>query len=236
MRRKGFSLLEALIGMSILLIIIVGVMEFLTATRSLFDRLKNSESEAQAAALAINRMKIDILHSGRGLAGALELGLVKAIEADQERLTTRSAEIAGRLRQDAEEGESRLFLTAPVEMKKGGEICLFDGEKGETGRISGVEDQDILLSSPITHTYYKESAQIVSLNATTYSIDRGTGTIRRQINTSSAQPLLEGISDFACGFAAERNLVQVTFAFASGKENRYEFKVFPKNIRLHPER
>lgn len=90
-RRDGFTLVEALIGLALSLIVIASGLEFFGLAQRAFFRLKAREEAGQAAAAALDRMRIDLLHAGRGLAAEMAAGLVEAVRADSAGLTTVSA-------------------------------------------------------------------------------------------------------------------------------------------------
>lgn len=89
--RPGFTLIEALIGLALSLFVISSGVAFFGLAQRSFLRLKEREEAGQAAAAALDRMRIDLLHAGRGLAEEIAAGTVEAVRADASELTTVSA-------------------------------------------------------------------------------------------------------------------------------------------------
>jgi len=89
--RPGFTLVEALIGLALSLFVISSGAAFFGLAQRSFSRLKEREEAGQAAAAALDRMRIDLLHAGRGLAEAPAAGPAEAVRADPGELTTASA-------------------------------------------------------------------------------------------------------------------------------------------------
>lgn len=90
-RLSGFTLIEALVGLALALFVLSAGVEFFGLALRSFHRLKTREEAGQAALAALDRMRIDLLHAGRGLAEEMATGTVEAVRADASGLTTVSA-------------------------------------------------------------------------------------------------------------------------------------------------
>jgi competence protein ComGF len=58
------------------------------------------------------------------------------------------------------------------------------------------------------------------------------GVIRRRVNASPAQPLLEDVASFEIECNRDANLVRLDLALKADEEKKYETTVFPKNTAM----
>jgi hypothetical protein len=95
-----------------------------------------------------------------------------------------------------------------------------------------VDKESITLSSPVEYPYLSENASIVLLRTISVFLDEKKQVLRRKVNSSSAQPLLEGAGSFSFDLDKASNLVKLRLAHTTNKEKFYEVSVFPKNTAL----
>jgi type II secretory pathway pseudopilin PulG len=232
MKAKGFSLLECLIGLSLSFFIVLACLEFFGAARKSYSRLKDKEEAAQSALAALDKMKVDILRAGEGLVLPVSLGLVEPVaEAGGGLLITRSErsyELAG----DLAAGAVRIPLTSTADLKPGREICLADDAHAEVLTVSSVGAGTAAVSPAVGRAYAREKARALLLEKISLTMDARLGVLRRRVNLSPAQPLLENARD--AEFAVDRpaNLVRVRFRLNSQGDPIYELRLFPKNPAL----
>lgn len=232
MKSRGFTLLECLIGLALALFIVCACLEFYGAAQKHFFRLKEKEETAQAAMAALDKMKVDILRAGQGLVREEGLGLVQAVAEDGGGLLIVRAERAYDLAGDVVEGDLLVPLTSVADLRPGREICLSDGERGEVLVISSVTAGAVVLSSPLGSGYSKEKSSALLLEKTSLILDAAGGVLRRKVNLSSAQPLLENVR--AAEFLVDRsaNVVRVRLGLKDQGDSTYELCLFPKNAAL----
>jgi len=232
MKARGFTLLECLIGLSLSLFVVCACLEFFVAAQKHFFELKEKEEAAQGALAAMDKIKVDILRAGLGLVRPAALGLVEAVAEDAGGLLVTRAEKAYELTADVLEGDVRLSLASVADLRAGREICLLDGEKGEVRVISSVAAGTVVLSSPVGFGYAREKASVILLEKISLYMDAGKSILRRRVNLSPAQPLLENVrsADFLVDRAA--NLVRVRLGLENQGDATYEICLFPKNPAL----
>jgi hypothetical protein len=109
---------------------------------------------------------------------------------------------------------------------------VFDSTKGEVKSISSVDKESIVLSSPLNFSSLKEETSVFLLREVSLFLDKNKHILRRKVNTSPAQPLLEEVGLFDFHYEKATNLVRLSLSFATNKEKAYETSVFPKNIAL----
>ena len=80
MKKGGFTLIECLVGLALSLFVISTGLEFFIRAERPFCGSRREGEAGQAALAALDRMRIDLLHAGRGLSLEIEVGLVEAAE------------------------------------------------------------------------------------------------------------------------------------------------------------
>jgi prepilin-type N-terminal cleavage/methylation domain-containing protein len=234
MSRKGFTLVELLIGMSLFTIILVAGVEFFRHAGALFFKLKDAEEDSQAVYSALDRIRLDLVRGGRGLKEAMDLGLVTAVEAGPEKLTILSTEGARTLGQDLGPGGGRAVLDSTEGFKKGGGVCFLEGSRGEVRNVAAVEGATLILDLPAEAGYSAGACRVLPIESVSYYLGTLDRVVRRRVNSSPAQPLIEDVEDFRFSFDVPSNLASVALVLAPHKERRYGIQVFPKNAGLSP--
>lgn len=232
MRARGFSLLECLIGLTLALFVVCACLEFFGAAERSYFKLKDKEEAAQSALAALDKMSVDILRAGQGLAQVAGLGVVEPVVESGGGLLITRAEKSYDLAADVAPGDLRVPLADDSELRPGRELCLTDGEKGEVCLVASVEPGAAVVSSPLVNGFAREKTAVLLLEKTFFSLDARQAVIRRRVNLSSAQPLLEnaGSAEFLVDRPA--NLVRVRFSLISEGDAIYELRLFPKNPAL----
>jgi hypothetical protein len=95
-----------------------------------------------------------------------------------------------------------------------------------------VDDESIVLSSPLNFSFIKEKTSLIIVKKITLYLDEKKPTLRRKVNSSPAQPLLEETSFFDFERNKAVNLVKLRLQLKTNKEKFYEISVFPKNAAL----
>lgn len=232
MKKRGFSAIESSLSLALFLIIIIAVFESFGITRSFFFKLKNTQEENQAAMAALDKMKIDLLRAGAGLLQPVRQGAVEGIAISSGTLIIYSREKTYSFLEDLFPGENRIVLETAAGLSPGREVCVFDEEKAEVKTISSVAGKTIFLATPLEASFSISETQLALLERTTLFFDAKNGSIRRKVNASSPQPLLEDVSYFEFAYEKELNLAALSFALKNNKEKKYELLVYPKNIAL----
>jgi len=232
MRKGGFSLVECLLGMALSLFVITSSLQFFGLAQKVFFRLKEREEAGQGALAALDKMRIDLLHAGRGLAGEMALGLVDAARATEDELRTTSLEKPLMLTGTARAGDIRLLLASTADIASGQEICLSDGPVGEVRTVAAVEHGAVSLREPLERDYSLDTAVVSLLENVAYFLDGPARILRRRVNSGSAQPLLENIAAAIWLYDPEARLVRVRLELSVEGAHPHETTVFLKNPAL----
>ncbi len=230
--RAGFTLLELLVGLSLSFFVVLAVLEFFGAARRSYVRLKDREEAAQGAAAALDKMRIDILRAGQGLAVAAAAGVVDPVAESGGGLELLRAEEELVLAADIASGEVRLPLVRTGQVKPGREVCLENGADSEVVTVASLTVGAAVLSSPLAHDHPRDGTSVFLIERVVLNLDSRLGVLRRKVNLSSAQPLLESVR--AAEFLADptTNLVRVRFSLGPQGDATYELCLFPKNSAL----
>lgn len=232
MKKRGFSAIELMISLGFSLFVLLAAAEFFSLTRSLFLKLKRAEEANQSALAALDKMKIDLLRAGFGLVGPVRQGTVEGLTADSGIMTIILVDESRLLREDVSAGETKVVLESGAGLSPGREVCLADDEKSELGLISAAAGDSIVLSEPLEHSYAGSAGRMLVLEKITLYRDERSGAIRRKVNSSSPQPLLDDVRLFACAYDPDRKIARIGFALEDDQEKKYEIAVFPKNLGL----
>ena len=232
MRKGGFSLVESLLGMALSLFVITSSLQFFGLAQKVFFQLKEREEAGQGALAALDKMRIDLLHAGRGLAGEMALGLTEAARATDDELRTTSLEKPLRLTGTARAGDIRLLLASTADIASGQEICLSDGSAGEVRTVAAVGHGAVSLREPLARDYSLDTAAVSLLENVAYFVDGPARILRRRVNSGSAQPLLENIAAAIWLYDPEARLVRVRLELSVEGAHPHETTVFLKNSAL----
>jgi type II secretory pathway pseudopilin PulG len=238
MRKGGFTLIECLLGLALSVFVITTGFEFFARAAKAFARLKEREEAGQAALAALDRMRIDLLHAGRGLSPEIGLGLVEGAVATADELRTTSLEKELTLAAEARAGDTRISVASTADVAAGQRMTLREGTAGEVRTVVRVEAGAVLIDAPLERSYAPATAVLSLLEVVTYFLDEPAGILRRRVNASPAQPLLEGTAAAAWSLDASSHLVSVRLelddpVIADSKgAHPHEATVFLKNPAL----
>jgi len=231
-QEKGFTLIESLISLSIFLLIVLAALEFFSFTRIHFFKLKEGQESHMAAYSALDKMKVDLFQAGAGLADPLKLELIEGIGIENNTLIINYRDKVLSSIDDIVQGQTSIRIDTSKDVKKLREICIFDHTKGEIKSISSVGQDIIILSDPLDFSYTAQNTNIVLLRKISLYLDEKTQILRRRVNASPSQPLLEGVFAFALEYKKTSNLVRLTLHLNTQEEEEFEILVFPKNMAL----
>lgn len=228
---KGFSLIESMISLFLFLLVLFFSLDCFIATKKHFNQLKQSETSNTAAYAAIDRMRRDIRDAGLGLSTPMALEILKGISQEPGELIILSRQEELSLRMDCVRGQQRIPVANARNLKIGQQICIFSTGGGEVHSIVSVNRDSILLNAPLSSNYLHERTTLVSLRRISLFFDETAGVIRRKVNTSPAQPLVEEIDSFDYEYFEDSNLIRLHLCLSEERKD-YETTIFPKNTVL----
>jgi hypothetical protein len=98
--------------------------------------------------------------------------------------------------------------------------------------VISTDKNSVVIDSPLASNYSVENTQLVLLRRISLYLDDTRGVIRRKVNASPAQPLLEDVASFSFEYVRDANLVRLDLALIGDEEKKYETTVFPKNTAM----
>lgn len=230
---KGFSMIESMISLFLFLLIVLFSLDCFVATKKHFNQLQQSETSNTAAYAALDRMRGDIIEAGLGLKEPMALGILEGISQDQNELVLLSQQEGLPLVEDIVPGQQRILVANTRKLKIRQHICIFSSDSGEVHSIVSITRDSILLDSPLASHYFQEKTSLILLRKLSLFFDKSAAIIRRKVNNSPAQPLLEGVASFSFEFFKDANLVRLHLCLKTEEDKDYETIVFPKNTALY---
>jgi len=231
-RESGFTLIELLVGLALSMFIISSGVEFFALAQKAFHRLKAREEAGQAALAAIDRMRIDLLHAGQGLAGEVAAGLVEAVQADEADLRTKALEKPLVLAAEIAAGAARLPLVSTAGIAAGQEVVLRNGPDGETRIVAGIEPGAVVVDRPVAAAYEPATTTVSLVETVCYFLDGPARILRRSVNGGSAQPVLENASASTWTYDPAARLARIRIELNIEGAHPHEATVFIKNAAL----
>lgn len=230
--RDGFSLIEALLSLTFFLMIILSSFEFFGTVRRIFFRLKEAQERSESASAALEKMRLDGLQAGRGLVQPMAMGIINAIELNNEVLSLTIGEKTYSLAADLPPGQAAMPLLDTDGLRAGREVCIFGGGRGEVLGIQSVDNTTVTLSLPPAALYLQVSSRVVLLQKISFYLEHGTSILRRKVNTGPGQPLIEGVRLFGFSYDGESNLIKIQLGLEKEPEKTHEISILPKNVAL----
>ncbi|MBD3412920.1 MAG: prepilin-type N-terminal cleavage/methylation domain-containing protein [Candidatus Aminicenantes bacterium] len=229
---RGFTLTEVLVSLTVFSFVVLAAMECFTTARSHFLDMKNKHQTSQAILSAMDKIRADVLPSGKGLIIPIRLGLVKGIRCGEGILHIQISDQEFQSISPLVSGQTRISFHKTSFLKKKRKLCIYDQNKGEVKDILSVDSKSCVISSPLSYSYDKDEACIALLRELMFYLDEKKDVFRRKVNSSPAQPLLEDASLFECSYDETRYLVRVTICLKDKKESKHEMFLFSKNSAL----
>lgn len=231
MRERGFTLVECLLALALSLLVACAALEFFTEAGKRFFALKEEEERRQDAMAALDKVRIDVVRAGRGLAVPVSLGLLEAVTEETDGLSIVLEEEPYVLASGVAAGTALIPLTRTTGLAAGREICFCDGVRGEVATVATVAPGNVTIGAPLAFGY-EPSASLVLLERVRLSFDAAQSVLRRKVNAGGAQPLLEGFARVELRWNKAANLVRAVLARTPEGDDVYEITIYPKNPGL----
>ncbi len=232
---RGFSLLECLVAFSLMMVILAGTLELSQSSRKFFFRLKASQENNQELWASLDRIGRDINKAGQGLHECLNLGLLSGLQAEESGLLIFFQQEMLPLSVDLAEGSRIIPITKSDPFSRGQLIALVAEGKGEIAVIEKVEKNQLALYQPLHGNYEAGIARLMAIQKIRYYLDLNNGILRRQVNASPAQPLLEEVKAFHYSLEIPWQ-AKVGIILVKEPEVMHEIRVTAKNVLLAQEK
>jgi hypothetical protein len=177
-------------------------------------------------------MRMDLRDAGLGLAEAMCSQVLEGVCISEGKLVVLRKDMDIVVGEDLTSGQQRIPTPDSKKIKKGQQIGIFDLYGGEVCSVSSIDQNGLVIESPLASSYTLENTKVVLLRKVTLFLDETKGILRRKVNASPAQPLLESVASFDFDHHKDTNLVSLSFRLKSDEEKIYESTVFPKNTAM----
>ncbi|MDD8021401.1 MAG: hypothetical protein PHU81_09565 [Acidobacteriota bacterium] len=229
----GFSLLESLISLTLSLFILISALEVMTQAKRIYSRCLQEQEASLGAAVAMEKIREDLEQAGTGLEGNRPDEGFWPVKIDDSAIILFSGEIPVELAADIEAGQNWALIRlwpGSVSSLKNGRLMLFTGQRQtDLVKITGVLYNRLTVSPSFSSSYEANEAGVYLLEKTEFYLDSREHLLRRRVNGTSGQPLLENVNWFQPAYSRESNLVSIRFGTGSVKEKIHELFFFPKN-------
>ena len=232
--QKGFSLMEGLISLFLFLLIVLFTLDCFLSLKEHFAELKKSETANTAAYAALDRIRRDLFDAGLGLAQAMELQVLEGISEKLGELVVLSKEKDLLTEDVLYSGQQKILSPDAKKIKRGQLIGIISPYGGEMHSVISADRNSISIDSPIASDYLHKDTCVIVLRRISIFFDDTKGVVRRKVNASPAQPLLEDVASFEFEYSKDDNLVRLNLALKAEEEKKYETIVFPKNVAMAP--
>ena len=230
--RDGFLLIESLFALTFLLLLILSSIEFFGSARRLFFKLQDAQLDRESGLAALEKLKSDALQAGQGLIFPIQLGLTEGIGIEDATLILKNAAETGVLAEDARAGQTVIQVENAEDFAAGRTIYLTGSSEGESRAIATVGGGSLTLTSPLAHDYAKGTGAVALVQTISYYLDSEQHVLRRKVNSSSGQPVLEGVQSFSAGRTENGRLVTAELRLLSRPDLSFEIALLPKNLAL----
>lgn len=231
--KSGFTLIESLISLSLFTIFTLACLEFFSHARVIFAKLKDKFEVTESVYFTLDRIRLDLHCGGQGLLIPINLGVLDPISFASDRVSVYSSEKKIEFKEILVPGQIHIQVENIQGLKKNRLICIFDSQYGEIKTITELDSTGICLSTPLENLYLPETTTILLVRITSFYLDKPNCILRRKINASPAQPLLEDVREFKFGFDQEKNkIIFIRFYMTHEEDKFYEINFIPKNSIL----
>lgn len=234
-RPAGFSLLECLISLGLSLLILLSALEVSAQVRRIFLRLSEAQERSLAVSVALEKIREDLETAGAGIPGRSEDTGFAPLQVNNQVLVIFSAQRKTGLLADISAGQD--FLLVELQpglssvLKKGRAVYLTDGSSGRVVYINSVSGNRLNVTPALDIALEANRTQVIILEKIELYLDGKQKVLRRRVNNTSGQPLVEGVEDFAAAYLPAGNLVSINLSAESGgKSHEYELLMYPRNL------
>jgi len=224
--------LESLISLFLFLLIILFSLECFLNVKKHFAQLKEEETSNTSVYAALDRMRRDLFDSGMGLIEAIALQVLEGVNEEQGKLIVLSKDKDLWVTDNLYSGQQRIITSDARKVRKGQMIGIMNPFGGEVHSVISINHNSVVIDSPLASDYPAQNSCVFLLRRVCLFWDESRGAIRRKVNASPAQPLLEDVASFTFEYIEDANLVMLGLTLKGKEEKKYETTVFPKNTAM----
>ncbi len=230
---KGFSLLENLISLTLSLFILVSALEVITQVKKIYNRLQAQQEASLAASIALEKIREDLEKAGTGVNGCRPAIDQWPIKVENSQITLLSGELEIKLASDVEAGQDWALIVpwaGSGSKLRSGRVILITGQgQSDLAEIVDVSNNRVSLSPAFSSSFRRAESIAYLLEEVEFYLDSKQSILRRRVNKTSGQPLLEEVCSFQPAYDPETNLTWIRLQTGSKKEKTHELFFYAKN-------
>jgi type II secretory pathway pseudopilin PulG len=230
---EGFSLLENLLSLTLSLFILVSALEVITQVKKVYNRLQTQQEASLAASIALEKIREDLDKAGTGVNGCRPPVDRWPIKVENSKITLFSGELEIKLAGDVEAGQNWALIVplagSDSKLRSGRVILITSQGQTDLVEIANVSNNRVTLSPPFSSSFRRAESIAYLLEEVEIYLDSKQSILRRKVNKTSGQPLLEEVYDFQPTYDPETNLTWIKLQTDSKKEKTHELFFYPKN-------
>ncbi len=230
---KGFSLLENLISLTLSLFILVSALEVITQVKKIYNRLQAQQEASLAASIALEKIREDLEKAGTGVNGCRPAIDQWPIKVENSQITLLSGELEIKLASDVEAGQDWALIVpwaGSGSKLRSGRVILITGQgQSDLAEIVDVSNNRVSLCPAFSSSFRRAESIAYLLEEVEFYLDSKQSILRRRVNKTSGQPLLEEVCSFQPAYDPETNLTWIRLQTGSKKEKTHELFFYAKN-------
>lgn len=231
-KKRGFTLLEALISLGLLSFILGASFQAYYLASRHFLKIKEDEEIFLALRAALDKIKTEILEEGKYLETAFRLGLVKPFKIERTSFQLVRGEWWVKPSSDLVKGQTLLKISLPQKISPSRKVLIHDENKGEIKNLDKATGNIVIFTAPLLYSYEKEKTKIILLREIDVFFDSIHKKLRIKVNESPAQPLAEEIHSFNLSWKEAPPLLEVEIRSLKDTKNPLKQLIFLKNMAL----
>lgn len=228
----GFSLLESLVGLCLFFLLLLGTLLVLNSAKTHFFKLKNDYEQTEDLHAASDKIRLDLEQAGYGLSIPLGLDLIPGIETDEQGIHIYSQDQEYPLKENLQPGQTKIGLQSVSGITAGRSLCIHNKETGELVIVDSTGPQYIILEQPLGNGYEARNSQLILIKNVNLYLDNSEDLLRRKVNSSSGQPLLEDTTIFQYTYDPISHVLSIQIQVRAFKEINHAYTIRPKNLVL----
>ncbi len=228
----GFSLLESLIGLCLFFFLLLSTLLFLNSAKTHFFKIKTGYEQTEDLYAASDKIRLDMEQAGYGLSIPIGLDLIPGIETDEQGIHIYSQDQEYPLVEDLRPGQTKIGLQASSGIKAGRSLCIHNKNLGEIVTVASTRPQYIILEQPLGNGYELRDSQLILIKRIDLYLDNNAELLRRRVNSSPGQPLLENSILFLYAYDPMSHVLNIQMQVRAHKEINHVTTILPKNLVL----
>jgi len=235
---KGFSLLESLISLTLSLFILVSALEVITQVKKVYHRLQVEQEVSLGISIALEKIREDLEKAGTGLNGCWPAGNRWPIEVGTSRITVLSSELMIKIAADVQAGQNWALIVPwtgfSSKLRAGRAILITSQNQTDLVEIVSISNNQVTLTPAFSSSFQAAESIAYLLEEVEIYLDSEQSVLRRKVNKTSGQPLLEDVLSFEPAYDPDTNLLCLKLQTGLKKEKTYELFFYPKNTAKKP--